>query len=117
MQLIAHHPLTEAVVHPHCGRPVAAMLANGDVVCGVLHKVENGHIYMTPIHHMPTAAVAQIKNQVSAQMKMTKLPAPSVRHSGQAKINAWGFGPWGWGWGWIFPLFFLTALFTFPFFW
>jgi hypothetical protein len=112
MQYLAQSPIMPHHVIPHIGRPVAAILPNGEVVCGIVDRVCDGHLVMRPLDRAPEAAV----------MNVTKQPKP--RSPAKAKIKAWGY-PYGWGygnygwgpgWWWIWPLVGLTALAAFPFF-
>ncbi len=109
MELIAQYPITETVITPHIGRPVAAVLANGDVCCGIIDRVHDGHLFMRPIE-VPQATVANLQKKIKAH--------PSVKHATNRmeKVQTKAFG-WGWGFPWIWPLLGLTALFALPFFW
>jgi hypothetical protein len=123
LELIAQYPITESAISPHCGRPVAALLANGEFVCGILERVHEGNIILRPPDDLPEATLSQIKKSVEAKAKKMNFPKKpsSTRDLSKPRTSAFGFGGYGgWGWGggsWILPLLFLTALFAFPFFW
>lgn len=131
MQLIAQYPVNEAALGSYFGRPVGAVLANGDFVYGIMDRVYDGNLVLRPLNNVPQAALAQIKKSVKTKMKNMKLPKIPYSKEAMSKVRTtawggwggypygWGFGNWGWGAGswWIWPLLFLAALFAFPFFW
>lgn len=125
MQILSRYPVSEAELLAHCGRPVGAVLANGDCVCGILDRVHDGHLVFRPITGVPEAQVAQFRHSIKRNFRPGgRNRKPAGR---QATTSAWGFGggyPYGWrygnygwgaGWWWLLPLFLLTALVAFPF--
>lgn len=124
MQMIARYPVSNELIEPHVGRPVVAMLHDGEMVCGVIDRVHDGHLFLKPVHGVPEATIQSVKKS----MKKSVGPVSKRPEKLQTKAFAGGFGGypygygygnfgWGAGWWWIFPLFLLTALATVPFFW
>jgi len=129
MQILCQYPVTAQAVLPHCGRPVAAILPDGDIACGILDRVHDGCIVLRPLG-TPEATILNYKKNIKSHPKFKALiqKEKAAKNVKRAKINAfgfggypfgWGYGNWGWGLGWwgIFPLFTLLALATLPFFW
>lgn len=124
MQLLAQYPISHEHITPYVGRPVAALLPGGDIVCGVIDRIHEGHIVMKPVQNLPEATVASLKKslQNDPRVKNRKVPEKvSTKAFGYpgAYPYGWGYGNYGWGagWWWIFPLFALAAIAAFPFFW
>lgn len=69
MQLIAHYPIHELHILPHIGKPVIGMTTDENTTCGVVERVENGHLFLQPI---PSSCALQSKNILTTK--------------------AWGFG-------------------------
>lgn len=134
MTLIGQYPLNESLINPYIGRPVGAVLPDGEVICGIVECIHNGNLVLRPLR-IPEAAVLNIKNKLASnpRFRAANLKAKrNMKHmtlKEKAKIKAfgggfgypfgWGFGNWGWGagWWWIWPLLALTALIALPFFW
>lgn len=130
MQMLAQYPIKEENIAAFFGRPVVALLPDGEVVGGIVDRVHDGHLVMRPID-LPDAVVQNVRESA----KNLKHPAgpkaknkASAGKTGRAKTSAfgypgyplgWGYGNFGWGvgWWWIWPLLFITALFAFPFWW
>ncbi len=80
---------------------------------------------MSPIDNVPEAAVASLKKSMKKAVgeklrTMSKVKTKAYGYPGYgAYPYGYGYGNYGWGagWWWIFPLFWLTALAAFPFFW
>ncbi|KIL37888.1 hypothetical protein SD70_30050 [Gordoniibacillus kamchatkensis] len=126
MQLLCQYPIAASSVTPYIGRAVAACTADGDVVCGVIDRIHDGHLVMRPLENVPDAAIASLKQSLAKNPRVNDIKSKMKE---KARIKAWGYpgaypfgwgyGNWGWGlgWWWIWPLFFLAALAAFPFFW
>lgn len=122
MQILAQYPINANHVNPFIGRPVGAILPDGDLAYGVLDRLHDEHVVLKPIDGVSTAAVQSWKKQmknhpvVKAAMKKVKTKAWGY---GGAYPYGWGYGNFGWGagWWWIWPLFFILALVAWPFWW
>ncbi len=112
MPLVARYPMTEAMLQPYCGQYVAAMTVHGDVVCGVIDCVRDGHL----VFRQTGATPAQV---ASMERKIKSDPAikAEARKRGKKDVKVSFFGAGlGFGLGLVLPLFLLGALFTAPFF-
>ncbi len=124
MEILAQHPITEAQLNPYVGRPVGAVLPDGDMVFGTFDRIHEGHVVFRPATGLSTSSIQRMKQNLKSN--------PTIQSALQkAKTRAWGHGvyggyPYGWGygnfgwgigWWWILPLFFLAALVALPFFW
>lgn len=131
MQLIASYPVQADAIKSYCGQPVLAQTINGDVIVGVLDRVEDGMAHLTVVP-VPNAQVQSVKNQVRNQMKKKRKGKSPKRivvlnSTEKAKTAAFGYpgfgfggyGGYGYGAGLALalPLFVLTALFLSPFIW
>lgn len=130
MQPICTYPVAAEHVMPYIGSRVCAVTLDGECYYGTIDRVENGNLYLRPfgdgmagirsVEKFRTSAlrhpaVAAALNQGKSKMKGTipgkvRRAEASSSFPEKAKINA--FFPWL-----IFPLFWLAALFTFPFWW
>ena len=131
LTFIGQYPLSESVITPYIGRPVGAILPDGEFVCGVIQCIHNGNLVLKPLG-VPEAAVLSLKKKMGAlpQVKgsailQSKRNMKRMNLKSRAQIKAfgpygyplgWGYGSWGWGAGlwWIWPLFALTALVSLP---
>lgn len=121
MQLLCQAPIGAGQVTPYIGRPVAAITAEGEIECGIIHCIHDGYLVMKPLEGVPEATVLSLKKSLKNDPRLLKMRKPPEK----ARIKAWGAYPFGWGFGgypwgaglwWIWPLFFLAALAAFPFF-
>lgn len=120
MQLLAQYPVSADVIERHTGRPVMAMLGNGEFVCGIIDRVHDGHLVMRPVTNAPEATIAGLKKSMKKLNVMEKVQTKAYYNGGNTAYGSgYGYGNYGWGagWWWIFPLFFLAAIAAFPFFW
>lgn len=133
MQLIASYPVQADIINPYCGQTVLAQTVNGDMIVGILDRVEDGmaHFRMVAV---PDAKVQHVRNQIRNNMKKTgkgkktrRIVVLNGAEKTKAKTAAFGypgygyggFGGYGYGAGLALalPLFLLTALFVSPFLW
>jgi hypothetical protein len=135
VKLVATYPIDAEVIKSCCGQPVLAQTIHGDVVVGVLDRVEDGMAYFKPLS-LPEASVQTLHENI--RKKAGKLPKRKGKKSKKivilnsadgkkAKTAAFGF-PWYGGFGYggygygaglalALPLFLLAALFVSPFLW
>ncbi|MFC0210954.1 hypothetical protein ACFFK0_00590 [Paenibacillus chartarius] len=125
MRILAQSPIMADHITPYYGKAIAAVLPSGDVVCGIVDRVHEGHLFMRPIENVPEAYVLSLKKSLGAKYK-NKAQVKALAGAGAAAGAGfggfplgWGFGNFGWGAGlwWVFPLFLLAALAALPFFW
>ncbi|MDR0268064.1 hypothetical protein [Paenibacillus sp.] len=120
MQLLAQYPVSADICDNYKGRPVMAMLVNGEMVCGVIDRIHDGHLVMRPVNNVPTAAISSLKKSMKESKGLEKVRTKAYNgYDGTPYNVGYGYGNYGWGagWWWILPLFVLTALVAFPFFW
>ncbi|UUZ79861.1 hypothetical protein LJK88_33200 [Paenibacillus sp. P26] len=61
-----HWPVpNESLINPYIGRPVGAVLPDGEVVCGIVECIHNGNLVLRPLG-IPEAAIQKIKNRVAS---------------------------------------------------
>lgn len=136
MELLAQYPIEESACLPHVGRPVVAILPNGETVCGVMDRIHEGHLVLRPIEDLPVATVQSLRNSsgkhiealpikpdMKKKLRVLNKQMATTKAFGSGGFGGrpygWGYGNYGWGagWWWIFPLFWLAAIAAFAFAW
>ncbi|GJM70947.1 hypothetical protein HMSSN036_31630 [Paenibacillus macerans] len=108
------YPITEAGCRPYIGRPVCAVLRDGNCYVGTISAVGPEGIQFDGV--VPGGASVLSKQSPKVRKQVSNLKS-------KAKTKAFGFGPFGpfggfggFGGFWL-PWALLALLFLWPFFW
>jgi hypothetical protein len=72
-QLLAQYPVSADLCENYKGRPVMAMLLNGEVVCGVIDRIHDGHLVMRPVNNVPDATITSLKKSMKQSKGLEKI--------------------------------------------
>ena len=84
------YPITEDKLAPYIGKPVCAVLHNGDCIQGIISEVRHGQIFFTT--GAPPGTTVSGKAKAAKQGKKTgSRSTRSTGHKPNADVSSWGY--------------------------